>query len=203
MAAAAIARNAGGHPLASLVMGVLLAGSIVASNGFLVPHQATTIIPSVVAPTKLSPLHMASEHDEDFWTKRWEAADQLEIRLDVTLVSCHCLARFLTYDMTLPPKATPAMEVTDVISVIDTFTSALILATLWTAAGLVTRLFEDTTNWSRLLQTTALAAPLWLCLELVLGWPAAGSGWTERIILGALGLLATMSLGRLVPTFLR
>lgn len=193
--------HAGGHSLASSVMFVIFASAVVASNGFLLQHQTQSIIHS--SAVAVSPLHMASEHNEEFWGERWEAADQVEVRLDATLVSCHTLARFLSYDMALPPKEVPAWEIADVVSIIDTFTSALILAILWTVAGLVTRLFEDTTNWSRLLQTTAIAAPLWLSLELLLGWPAAGDDGVERIVLGALGLLATMSLGRLVPTFLR
>ena len=138
---------------------------------------------------------------------RWNAADPWEIRSDATVVSCHTLARFLAYDMTTPIKPVPGYEVEDVIALLDTFTSCVVLASLWTAAGLVTRLFENSNNggdeaeWGRLVQTTALAAPPWLLLEYALGWPAFDSNsGAERFILGFLGLLATMSLARLVSS---
>jgi hypothetical protein len=136
---------------------------------------------------------------------RWTAADLVELRLDATLVACHVLARFLVYDLTLPAKDVPGMEVTDVIQRLDTFTSAMVLAVLWIFVGLVvTRLFEDAQSWRRLAGTTALAAPLWLLLELVLHWPAApSSSGIEHVLVGSLGLLGTMSLGRLVPAHMR
>lgn len=144
------------------------------------------------------------EDIDNFWTHRLQAADKLEIRLDATLVSCHTLARFLSYDTTLPPKDMPGFEVADVIMILDTFTSAVVLSLFWTAAGLVTQIFEDDNeSWGLLAQTTFLAAPPWLLMEILLGWPVAESGAVERFVLGTLGLLATMSLSRLVPKFLR
>jgi len=145
---------------------------------------------------------MTNDNKGGFWKTRWEAADKQEIRLDATLTACHTLARFLAYDITLPPKALPGMELTDIVMLVDTFTSALVLAIIWTVAGLLTRLFEDSQNWSRLLQTTAMAAPLWLLLELTLGWPAAARDGPARFLVGSLGLLATMGLGRIVSSFL-
>ena len=153
--------------------------------------------------------------DEGFLASRWDAADPWEIRSDATVVSCHTLARFLAYDVTTNPiKAVPGLDVEDAIALLDTFTSCAVLSCLWTAAGLVTRLFErettkddgkddddDESEWGRLVQTTALAAPPWLLLEYTLGWPAfeSNSG-AERIILGFVGLLATMSLARIVSS---
>jgi hypothetical protein len=138
--------------------------------------------------------------------ERYAAADVLEIRLDATLVACHVLARFLVYDLTLHKvKEVPGIEVTDAIQLLDTFTSATVLAVLWIFVGLmVTRLFEDASSWKRLVGTTALAAPVWLVLELVLHWPAApSSSGIEHVLVGSLGVLGTMSLGRLVPAHLK
>lgn len=143
--------------------------------------------------------------EERFWVERWDAADTAEIRNDATMASCHTLAKFLAYDITLPIKEVPGMEVEDVVALLDTFTSCAILAVLWTGAGLVTRIFEGIggeINWGRLMQTTMLAAPPWLLLELVLGWPAFEGPGVERIVIGSLGLLATMSLARFVSSSL-
>eukprot|EP00977_Amphora_coffeiformis_P000821 scaffold175_cov177-Amphora_coffeaeformis.AAC.23 len=140
-----------------------------------------------------------------FYQDRWEAADVVEIRLDATIVACHTLARFLAYDTSLPAKSVPGMELTDVIMVLDTFSSAVVLVFLWTAAGLVVRLFEDPSNGTRLVTTTLLAAPLWLLLERSLSWPTSGASddILGQVVLGSLGLLATMSFSRLVPKLLR
>ena len=155
------------------------------------------------------PLHDSNSKDpseERFWVDRWGAADTWEVRQDATVLSCHTLARFLAYDVTLPIKEVPGLEVEDVIALLDTFTSCIVLALFWTSAGLVTQLFEDAdggdTDWGRLVQTTMLAAPPWLLLEFTLGWPAFESTGVERIIVGSLGLLVTMSLARFVSSTL-
>ena len=106
--------------------------------------------------------------------------------------------------MTLPPKDMPGFEIADIVMLLDTFSSAVVLSIFWTAAGLLTKIFEEETdNVGSLVQTTVLAAPPWLLLEFLLGWPAADSALVEKIVLGTIGLLATMSLSRLVPRFLR
>lgn len=164
-------------------------------------------------------------HDDDkktnpltkqFWFARWEAADILEIRLDATLVTCHVLARFLCYDLTLPAKDVPGLNVADVVALLHTFSSAALLCLLWTAAGLIVRLFENVHDFAKIAETVLLAAPIWILLEQMLGWsytPATVSMQTgymtsldvmlEQVILGAVGLLATMTLSRLVPKMLR
>lgn len=136
-----------------------------------------------------------------FWQDRWKPADALEVRLDATICACFTLARFLAYDMTLPSKAVPSIELADVIMILDTFSSAIVLAFLWTAAGLLVRLFEDPGNGTRMVFTTLLAAPPWLLLERALSWPTSGSSdvLLNHVLLGSLGLLATMSLSRLDP----
>lgn len=143
--------------------------------------------------------------------RRWKAADKLEMRLDATIVSCHVLARFFVYDVTLPIKDRPGMDIADIVALVNTFTSAAILSILWTIAGLFTRLFEtvdesnnDYNNRLRFLWTALLAAPPWLVLELMLDWPTMESpSFLQHVVVGCFGLLATVSLSRLVPKSLR
>jgi hypothetical protein len=106
--------------------------------------------------------------------------------------------------MTLPPKPTPGFEIADIVMLLDTFTSVVVLSFFWILVGLFTQIFEkDTDDWGALVQTTILAAPPWLTLELLLGWPAADGTAIERILLGTLGLMATMTLSRLVTQYVR
>lgn len=173
------------------------------TNGFPAPPPIQVPLQNCVIA-----LHMTdgnNENHEDssnFLMNRWKAADTLEIRLDATVAMCHTLARFLSYDMTLTPKETPSWEVADIVMLINTFTSALVLALFWTVAGLITNLFEasDKTDWSKVTLTALLAAPSWLFLELMLGWPAAEGAADERILLGTLGVWGTMCLGRVVSS---
>jgi len=145
-----------------------------------------------------------SNDESGFWNDRWEAADKMEIRLDATLVSIHTLARFLAYDVSLPIKEQPGFEIEDIVMLLDTFTSAAVLALLWTVGGLVIGLFEEIeTNRQKvgmILATAVLAAPPWLLLEIVLGWPASDGSGLERVVLGTLGLFATMVLARFVSS---
>lgn len=151
-----------------------------------------------------------------FWLARWEAADILEIRLDATLVTCHVLARFLCYDLTLPAKDVPGLNIADVIALLHTFSSAALLCLLWTAAGLIVRLFENVEDFEKIAKAVILAAPIWILLEQVLGWSCTvdtvsmQTGYMtsldvmlEQVSLGVVGLLATMTLSRLVPKMLR
>ena len=187
--------------------------------------RMTTLFPTTRASAPYVPLskngnprstaiaRMSNQGEDDsnrvlaFFQDRFETADSLEIRLDATLAMCHVLARFLAFDMTLPKKDIPGFELVDIIMVLDTFTSAIVLAILWTMVGLITRVFEQTQATNRVLLTTALVAPIWLGLEISLGWPPEGVGEhaaaMTTIALGSLGLFGTMSLGRVISTFLR
>ena len=139
----------------------------------------------------------------DFWKERWEAADALEVRLDCTLVTCHTLARFLCFDMTLPAKQVPGLEIADIIMLLHTFSSAVLLALLWTMAGLAVQLFEDAQDLYKVSATTILAAPLWILLERALGWSLDYDNIVQQILLGSTGLWATMTLSRSIPKAIR
>jgi len=116
-----------------------------------------------------------------------EQVDPLEIRLDATLLSIYVLCRFLFYDVTTGVKQTPGWELHDVIMILQTFSSAIVLSGLWTLVGVFgTGLFQYDTNnnvdnnvWKRLLLNAMISAPLWVFLEIVFGWPTAGVFWLE------------------------
>lgn len=205
----------------AIVVSFLLMASLVTPGGaFLVVRSGRVPVPALLLPyctigrpyfppsspaTTSTQIKMSSSNDDEeanFWRDRIEAADPLEVRLDATLAMCHTLARFLSYDMTLTPKETPQLEVADLVLLVDTFTSAVVLALFWTVAGLLTKLFEDAQSWSRLTLTSLLAAPVWLGVETALGWPAAGADGPlyEHIIVGSIGLWGTMCLGRVVSS---
>lgn len=194
-------------------MRVLLSPAFLLVGIGLAPSDGFTFTPRIHRPASsthckrqcLLRLQNGKDDNDGSWVlARWKAADKLEIRLDATVVSCHTLARFLSYDMTLPPKDVPGFEIVDIVMILNTFTSAVVISLFWILAGLLTEIFEkDADDWGALFQTAFLAAPPWLILELLLGWPAADGAVIERILLGTLGLMATMSLSRAVAPYLR
>jgi hypothetical protein len=144
--------------------------------------------------------------DDDWIAKRLAEADWLEVRLDATLCAILVLARFLIVDLTLPRKEIPGYEMVDVVGVLDTFSSAGTLAILWILSGLITRLFQDTSNTGRLAATTVLAAPLWILAErafdrYIFAGVEDASLW-QAMILGSLGVFGTMLIGRAASNFL-
>jgi hypothetical protein len=142
-----------------------------------------------------------------FVMERWNKADFLEIRLDTTLASCHVLAQYLVFDMSLPKKDIPGFEVEDVIMLANLFSSVAVLAILWTASGLITRVFEERGfDPVRLIATTLLAGPSWLAICIAFRWAPVGiivdpsmmGSIGTAVVVGCLGLCATLSLGRIV-----
>ena len=76
-----------------------------------------------------------------------EQVDPLEIRLDATLLAIYVLCRFLFYDVTTGVKQSPGWELQDVIMLLQTFSSAIVLAGLWTLVGVFgTGLFQYDTR---------------------------------------------------------
>lgn len=116
-----------------------------------------------------------------------EKVDPLEIRLDATLLAIFVLCRFLVYDVTTGVKQTPGWELHDVIMILQTFSSAIVLSGLWTLVGVFgTGLFQydinnnvDNNVWKRPLLNAIISAPLWVLIEIVFGWPTAGVFWLE------------------------
>lgn len=146
------------------------------------------------------------EQRTSFLTDRIQNADPLEIRLDATLASIYVLCRFLIFDVTTGAKDHPGWEFKDVLWLLQTSSSAILLATLWTGAGLLTRIFEDGSyevNALKVVATVILAAPIWLLLEIQFGWPPAGLLYAEGandmitlVLTGSAGLCSVMLLGK-------
>jgi hypothetical protein len=151
-------------------------------------------------------VRLSPQDDDDFLSQRIAKADWLEVRLDATLCVTFALARFLIFDMTLPRKVVPGFEIVDVVAVLDTLSSAGALAILWILAGLLTGLFQDTSNYSRLIATSVISGPLWILLERAFQWPiSAGSdGFVLLQIMGicTIGVFGTMFIGRSISRFL-
>ena len=72
------------------------------------------------------------------------------------------------------------------IMLLQTFSSAIVLAGLWTLVGVFgTGLFQydtrdvDNELRKKLLANAIISAPLWVLIEIVCGWPTAGVFWLE------------------------
>lgn len=170
------------------------------------PVTSTTCLQREINTRMLARKDNGNEENQifNFFNERWEKADPLEIRLDATLSSCHVLARFLVYDITLPKKDIPGFEIEDIIMLVNVSSSVVVLAILWTMAGLITRIFEDRGfDPPQLFSTVAISGPLWLATEIIFHWPPAGvvdptTDLASTVFLGCIGLLTTISLGRFV-----
>ena len=116
-----------------------------------------------------------------------EQVDPLEIRLDATLLAIYVLCRFLFYDITTGVKQSPGWELHDVIMLLQTLSSAIVLSGLWTLVGVFgTGLFQYDTTLDvdnelrkKLFTNAIISAPLWIVIEIVCGWPTAGVFWLE------------------------
>ena len=152
------------------------------------------------------PQSSRAQQRTSFLSDRIQNADPLEIRLDATLASIYVFCRFLIFDITTGAKDHPGWELKDVIWLLQTTSSAIVLATLWTGAGLLTGMFEDTryeVNVQKVIGTAAIAAPIWLALEVQFGWPPSGILYAEGsddlltlILTGSLGLCTVMLLNK-------
>ena len=130
-------------------------------------------------------------------------ADALEIRLDVTVLWCQCLARELSRELaTNPLKEVPGFTGADLRALGYCVASASCLSVLWVAAGLATRQFEPADSYGeglrRVLLTSAATGPLWLVVESALQVPASYDTSLAHYSSSLLGLAATMALVRTV-----
>lgn len=174
--------------------------------------DSSTLSPSP-RPTQL--LYQSNNYDQDgddgpnsqqsFLASRLEYVDPLEIRLDATLAAIYVLCRFLIFDITTGAKDRPGWELHDVIMLLQTFSSAIALAVLWTGAGVLTRNFEDGSselNVRKVVWTAALSAPIWVLLEIHIGWPpagilyASGEDLVTLVTTSSIGLCSIMLLGK-------
>jgi hypothetical protein len=150
-----------------------------------------------------------NENNEPDWiTRRIQRADLLGIRRDAVLTACYVLCRFLIYDLVTGAKDVPGWDLQDVVYLTGTASSAIVLVTYWTIAGLLTRSFENMTSASdfrpiQILVNVALCCPIWLATE---HWcqfgPAdiGGSTLDESVLKGFLGLSSAMLLGRAITS---
>lgn len=148
-----------------------------------------------------------------FLSDRYNLANPLEIRLDATLASCYVLCRFLIFDILTSTKERPGWEVHDIIMLLQTFSSAILLSFLWTTVGIITGNFEvkdvgyssgeTRQDLDKTVATASVAAPIWVLTEALLGWPPAGVDYYSNgmdlatiVASGSIGLCSIMVLGK-------
>lgn len=143
-----------------------------------------------------------NNENTDWITERIERADLLGIRRDAILAACFVLCRFFVYDISTGAKTVPGWELQDVVLLTGTASSAIVLVTYWTIAGLLSRSFENDSSEFRpleILVNVALSCPIWLATEHLLefGPPnIGGSSLDEAVLNGFVGLSLAMLLGR-------
>jgi len=177
-----------------------------------------TLQDSKTVEKKLQKSTKSDEQTQNMLVSLLQNTDLLEVRLDATLCAIFGMARFLLYDLTLPRKEIPVMEIVDVVAVLDAFSSAAVLALLWSIAGVAIGLFEttnskhdiddsyDLTLLIQLMGTTAFSVPLWIFIEKLCHWPVSagldGASLLYAMLLSSLGVLGTMLIGRTLSRFL-
>lgn len=133
--------------------------------------------------------------------RRLQRADFSDIQQDVILVSCFVLGRYFLHDITTGEKLVPGFDIQDIVWLSGTLSSAALLGLYWTAAGLLTRLFETRGATLPLILTAnavniAMCCPLWIASEKYfqfgppdIGGPTLGAS----IANGFLGLASFMA----------
>eukprot|EP00578_Thalassiosira_sp_NH16_P028086 CAMPEP_0181090022 /NCGR_PEP_ID=MMETSP1071-20121207/7612_1 /TAXON_ID=35127 /ORGANISM="Thalassiosira sp., Strain NH16" /LENGTH=264 /DNA_ID=CAMNT_0023172005 /DNA_START=86 /DNA_END=880 /DNA_ORIENTATION=+ len=114
----------------------------------------------------------------DWISYRLERADFFEIRRDIILVTCFVLGRYLVYDISTGSKLVPGFDIQDIVWLSGTMSSAALLGLYWTAAGLLTRLFETRGAISLPANAVniAMCCPLWIASEHFLQFGPADIG---------------------------
>jgi len=141
--------------------------------------------------------------NNDWVSSRLRRADFEEIQRDIILCSCFVLGRYLIYDISTGAKVVAGFDSQDIIWLSGTLSSAALLGIYWTAAGLLTRLFETTRGISSLslmanLVNIAMCCPLWIATEHFLRFGPSdsdigGSTLDQSIANGFLGLTIFMT----------
>lgn len=106
---------------------------------------------------------------------RWDDASPLEMRLDVTMLWCHVLARASYLESTTQPlKDHPTMTMEDWYNLLNICASASALTFAWVAVGLIFGQFSTyaKTNWQTFYAPTAatvlIAGLFWQAAEVSL-----------------------------------
>lgn len=139
----------------------------------------------------------------DWIRSRLERADVFEIRRDVILISCFVLGRYFLYDVTTGQKLVAGFDINDIIWLTGTVSSAALLGLYWTAAGLLTRLFETrgATSLPANAVNIAMCCPLWIATEHLLqfGPPDIGGPTLDASVAnGFVGLASFMAVMKTV-----
>ena len=144
----------------------------------------------------------------NFFVRRVEKADLIEIRNDATLCACYVLCRFFFYDLQSGAKVAPGWEIQDLIWLTGTCSSAVVLIVYYVVAGLLSRAYESNTAFSRLglspatkaLVNVVLCCPVWLVTEHMLNFGPPGIGGGGPAITIATGLFGLGSFMVLAKT---
>lgn len=172
------------------------------------PTRYWSAQPTTARHCKTAPLYSNSnnnDNEEPNWiAKRLERASLREIRRDAVLIACFVLCRFFIYDIETGIKTVPGWELQDVVYLTGTVSSAVVLVTYWTIAGLLSRRFENAGfNPIQTLVNVALSCPIWLATEHLLefGPPdIGGPTLASAVLTGFLSMSSAMLLGRAVTS---
>ena len=138
-------------------------------------------------------------NNDDLISSRLRRADFEEIKRDIILCSCFVLGRYFIYDISTGAKVVAGFDSQDIIWLSGTLSSAALLGIYWTAAGLLTRLFEARGSSLSLianLVNIAMCCPLWIATEHFLHFGPSdigGSTLDQSIANGFLGLTIFMT----------
>jgi len=121
--------------------------------------------------------------DSSSITNLFPDANFLRVREDATLASCYGLCRFLIYDITTGSKDVPGWQLSDFIMLGGAFSSCIVLSTLWAVVGLILGVYtnrgdgdgDDSYGGFAIPLTAIIVGPLWLLIEIGLGWPPGGA----------------------------
>lgn len=143
------------------------------------------------------------EYNNNWISARLERADFSEIRRDVILCTCFVLGRYFIYDVTTGAKVVPGFDAQDAIWLTGTLSSAALLGIYWTAAGLLTRLFETRGSALANAVNIAMAGPIWISTEhfLHFGPPNIGGSTLDASVAnGFLGLSLFMAVTKTITS---
>ena len=145
------------------------------------------------------------ENNNNWISARLERADFSEIRRDVILCTCFVLGRYFIYDVTTGAKLVPGFvfDTQDAIWLTGTLSSAALLGIYWTAAGLLTRLFETRGSVQANAVNIAMAVPIWISTEhfLHFGPPNIGGSTLDASVANAfLGLAIFMAVTKTITS---
>lgn len=145
------------------------------------------------------------DNDDDWMTSlfgdKLQQVNKQAIGRDAILASSFVLGRFVLYD--IAARASTILDpMQEVVWLTGTFSSAVVLVTYWTIAGLLSRSYEKEMASSfapQVLINVVLCCPIWLATERWSGFGPAdisGPSFGASLATGFLSLATFMILGR-------